>query len=66
MDIDRAALELTISDHMPFEGAGGSEPGDAGCLCGAVFPAPHYYTWLGYCAHLAEVIAAHLKSKGAS
>lgn len=45
-----------IERHMPCEGAGG-EPGDAGCTCGAKsFPAPHYFTWKGYCAHLAEVL----------
>ena len=64
MVVNTEALALLIEEHMPFEGAGGGEPGDAGCQCDEKFPPPYFFTWRGYCDHLANVIAKHLTTKG--
>jgi len=56
-------LAKIIEDHMPFEGVGGGEPGDAGCSCDAALhrDTDSGYTWKGYCEHLAQVISEALR-----
>jgi len=54
--VNEREMADVISCHIPLEGAGCGEPGDAGCSCGADY-SKYGYTWKGYCRHLAEVVA---------
>lgn len=53
-DSRETELQEALAEHMPLEGAGGYEPGDAGCSCGEKL---EEYTWVGWCKHVATALA---------